>query len=107
MLTRDGKTTFTCSPGHHSSSLALFSSLSFPIARNVLHAFLEKREERGSFKVFDRVADDCDFLKRPQVGELHPRVVTQNGRFHFMKRHQLEARYELVGIKCSSGDKEP
>ena len=79
----------------------------FPISRNAFTALLEKRVEGGSFKVFDRVADDRDLVKWAEIGELQPRLVAQHGRFHLMKRHQLESSFEIAGNKCVSGDEEP
>ena len=57
----------------HSSSLAFLSLPSFPIPRNALTAFLEKRIKRGGFKVHGGVADDRDLLKWAEIGEFQPR----------------------------------
>ena len=90
----------------HSSSLAFLSLLSFPIPRNALTAFLRNASKAGVSKSSSGVADDRDLLKRAEVGELQPRLVTEHGRFALMKRHQLEPSFEVARRQmCSLGQR--
>ncbi len=72
-----------------------------------LEALLEKRRKRGRLKLCERVANNRDLLKWTEAAELQPRMIAQHGRFHFMKRHQLEASLQIARVERLLGHKEP